>query len=138
MQKTTQELLNQLRTADDIEAFLDEHANELLSETPQNYLNGLLQEKGLKTAEVATRSGQGDYVYKVFAGTRRASRDILLAMAFGMGLSLAETQMLLRISRKARLDPRNRRDSVFIYALENSLTADKANEILFDVEESTL
>lgn len=138
MQKTTQELLNQLKTVHDIGAFLNEHEGELLNETPQAYLNGLLLEKNLKTAEVSERSGLGDYVYKIFAGARRASRDILLAVAFGMGLSLTETQQLLRISHQAQLDPRNRRDSILIYALENTLTVNTANEILFDLGEATL
>ncbi|MEA4896787.1 MAG: hypothetical protein VB067_11785 [Christensenellaceae bacterium] len=78
------------------------------------------------------------YVYKVFAGKRKASRDILLAIALGMGLTLAEAQLLLRIAQTAQLDPRNRRDSVIIYALDRALTAEKANEVLYDVKEATL
>lgn len=138
MEKSTQELLHGLKETNDIQKYLDENSNEIIKETPQGYLNGLLQIKGLKASDVAVLSGQGDYVYKVFGGKRKASRDILLAVAVGMGLTVAETQLLLRIARIAQLDLRNRRDSVMLYALNNTLAVEQLNEILFDVKESTL
>ncbi len=138
MLKSTQELLHHLKETDDIQKFLEEHSGELITETPQSFLSGVLQTKGLKAADVAALSGQGDYVYKVFQGKRAASRNILLAISLGMGLSLAETQLLLRIAQAAQLDPRNRRDSVIIYALNQSLPVGKTNEILYDVAEATL
>lgn len=138
MQKNTQELLHRLKEIDDIQRYLNENNSEIINETPQNYLNRLLYLKGLSVADVAQRSGQGDYVYKVFQGRRKASRNILLAIAVGMGLNFSETQLLMRITQTAQLDPRNRRDSVIIYALNNALTAEKTNDILFDVNELTL
>lgn len=137
MEKSTQELLHRIRETHDIQSFLDENENELLLETVHGCLTGFLAEKDMKAADVAHNSGQGDYVYKVFQGKRKASRDILLAIAIGMGLSLAETQFLLRIAQSARLDPRNRRDSVIIYALNNTLSIEQANDILSDVDELT-
>jgi len=138
MQKSTQELMHRLKRADNIQEFLDENEKELLQETIHGFLIGLLTEKGIRVAEVAYRSGQGDYVYKVFQGKRKASRDILLAIAIGMKLTIHETQLLLRIAQTAQLDPRNRRDSVLIYALNNGMTIETINNILFDVEEATL
>ena len=138
MQKSTQELMHRLKEADDIHVFLEENKCELLKETVQGYLGGLLGERGLKTADVAERSGQGDYVYKVFQGTRKASRNILLSISIGMSLSVPETQMLLRIAQIAQLDPRNRSDSIVIYALENGIGINKVNDILYDMGEVTL
>ena len=138
MQKSTQELLHHLKVVDDINKYLDENTQEFIAETPQSYLSGLLSIKGLKAADAARLSGQGDYVYKVFRGERKASRDILLAISIGMGLATHEAQLLLRIAGSAQLDPRNRKDSVLIYALNNALTIEKTNEILYDIEEMTL
>jgi len=138
MQKSTQELLHRLKETDDIQIYLDENNGEIIKETIQGYINGLLEIKRLKLSDVAARSGQGDYVYKVFGGKRKASRDILLAVSVGMGLTLAETQLLLRIAQTAQLDPRNRRDSVIIYALHNNMAVVKANEILYDIGEVSL
>ena len=138
MQKSTQELLHRLKEADDIQKYLDENTQEFIQETPESYLSGLLSMKSLKPADVARLSGQGDYVYKVFKGERKAGRDILLAISIGMRLRLHEAQLLLRIAGTAQLDPRNRKDSVLIYALNNALTIEKTNEVLYDIEEMTL
>ena len=129
--------MHRLSEVDDLQAFLDENADEILNETTEGYLNGLLQIKGLKAADAAQRSGQGDYVYKVLQGTRKAGRNILIAIAVGVGLTVPETQLLLRIAQTAQLDPRNRRDSVVIYALNNTLAIEKTNEILYDLDENT-
>ena len=141
MQKSTQELLHRLKEAkeaDDIQKYLDDNTQEFIQETPESYLSGLMSMKRLKPADVARLSGQGDYVYKVFKGERKASRDILIAISIGMGLAIFEAQLLLRIAKAAQLDPRNRKDSVLIYALNNALTIEKTNEILYDSEEMTL
>lgn len=117
--------------------YLDENENELINETTQSYLTKLIEEKQLKVADVAQKSAQGDYVYKVFQGARKPSRDILIAIAFGMSLGLEETQRLLRIAGVARLDPRNRRDSVVIYAVSKNLRIEDLNDILYDFSEAT-
>lgn len=138
MQKSTQELLHNLEITDNIQKYLDENNSEIINETIEGYLSGLLEIKGLKVSDVALRSEHGDYVYKVFQGKRKASRDILLAIAIGMNLNFPETQLLLRVAQEAQLDPRNRHDSVVIFALSNGLSVQKTNEILFDVNIATL
>lgn len=137
MKKTTQELLNEIAAAKDIEFFLDENETELIDETTQSYLTKLAEEKQLKVAEVVQKSAQGDYVYKVFQGARKPSRDILIAIAFGMSLGLEQAQRLLRIANVARLDPRNRRDSVVIYGISKGLRIEALNDILYDLSEET-
>ena len=127
-----------MEKTDDIQKYLDEYCEEIIHETTEGYLNGMLEFKGQKVADVALRSERGDYVYKVFQGKRKASRDILLAIAIGMGLTVLESQLLMRIAQVAQLDPRNRRDSVIIYTLSNGLTVQKTNNILYDVDEPTL
>ena len=138
MKNTTQELINQIKQTDDIEKFLLEHKEDLLTETTHGLLNQLLGEKNMKIAVVAERAGQGDYVYKVFGGKRKASRDILAAIAIGMKLDIAQTQLLMRISGYSSLDPRVRRDSVIIYALEKGVDINTVNDILYDLQENTL
>ena len=71
----TKELLNRLKQAPDIRAFFDEYQNEFLSLRPLDYLTELLRQKDMSLAQVANQSGQGEYVYKVFRGERRPSRQ---------------------------------------------------------------
>lgn len=75
-------------------------------------------------------SGVGEYLYKVFNGERNPSRDILIATAFGMKISLDEAQLLLRISKFAILDSRDKRDSVIIFGLTHGLSVFQTDDIL--------
>ena len=138
MAKVTEELLNRIKESADAGDFVRENEAAFLRVSPDDYMNRMMEKKGLRVADVAARSGQGDYVYKVFSGRRRASRDVLIAICFGMGLSLDEAQPLLRATGFARLDPRNRRDSVIIYGLCHGVEIDEVNDILFELGESTL
>ena len=134
----TKELLNRLKQAPDIRTFFDEYQNEFLSLRPLDYLTELLRQKDMSLAQVANQSGQGEYVYKVFRGERRPSRDVVLAIAFGMQLCVEETQLLLRISKLAVLDPRDKRDSVILYSLKERHTVAQANDLLYEMHEQTL
>lgn len=138
MAKVTEELLNRIKESADAGDFVRENEAAFLRVSPDDYMNRMMEKKGLRVADVAALSGQGDYVYKVFSGRRRASRDVLIAICFGMGLSLDEAQPLLRAAGFARLDPRNRRDSVIIYGLCHGVEIDEVNDILFELGESTL
>lgn len=134
----TSELLDRLSLATNIQKFIVENQNEFMSITCFEYLNELLRIKDVRIADVAKKSGQGEYVYKVFQGKRKPSRDILICIAVGMNLSIAETQLLLRISRMARLDPRSRRDSIFLYSIKEEYSIEKLNELLYELNEQTV
>jgi hypothetical protein len=135
VKKSTDELLNKIKETTDIEHFMKENEADFISTTVPEYLDSLVARKNIKISEVAERSGQGDYVYKVFQGSRKASRDILLAIAFGMSLTLDETQTLLRVAGNAQLDPRSRRDSVIIYGLCKKMKITEVCEILYELKE---
>ena len=137
MNISTTELLNRLTQTNDINTFVDEYEKEFMTLSGTEFLNELLTDKKLSLAEVVKRSGQSDYVYKVFRGERKPSRDILIAIAVGMGLSVDETQLLLRVSKLAVLDPRDRRDSVIIYGLKEELEIAKINDLLYELDEPT-
>lgn len=137
MNISTTELLNRLTQTNDINTFVDEYEKEFMTLSGTEFLNELLTDKKLSLAEVVKRSGQSDYVYKVFRGERKPSRDILIAIAVGMGLSVDETQLLLRVSKLAALDPRDKRDSVIIYGLKEELEIVKINDLLYELGEPT-
>lgn len=138
MKKSTEELLSLIQRASDIEYYIKENESEMLSLSLDVYLSKLLEEKNLKIADVMAKSEQGDYIYKVFKNQRKASRDILISIAIGMKLDINQAQKLLRISKNARLDPREKRDSVIIYAITNNISVCELNDILYDIGERTL
>lgn len=135
MAKVTEELLNQITQTADLDKFIQQHEKDFQNETVSGYLNRLLEQKKLHITDIANRSGRGDYVYKVFQGTRTATRDILLSIAIGMQLNLCETQTLLKIANLAPLNPRSRRDSIVIFGVSNKLKITDICEILYDYNE---
>lgn len=138
MDKSTSRLLNELTNSDDIIRFLNENEAELLRESLPQCLSRLLAEKNLTVAAVAEKSGRGDYAYKIFNGNKNPTRDVLISLALGMELSLPETQLILRLAKYACLDPRNKRDSIFIYAVNRKLDINETNAILIDTNEREL
>lgn len=130
MQTITQKLLEGLKNAEDIKIFLDLHKQEFLSQTLTDYLNELMNDKNITVAKIAKNSGIGEYVYKIFSGERRATRDVLISVAFGMKLSVEEIQLLLRIAKFAILDSREKRDSVIIYALSHNMSVFECDDLL--------
>lgn len=138
MNISTTELLNRLKKADDFAKFIEDNKNEFSELSCTELLNELLSDKKTSLAKVAKASGQGDYVYKVFQGKRKPSRDIVIAISVGMELSIDETQFLLRISKLAALDPRDKRDSAILYGLKEQLDINRINDLLFELNEATL
>ena len=138
MQTITDELLKALKNTPDIESFFKTYESQFINETTSGYLNKMLEYRDLTLSTIAKNSGVGEYVYKIFRGERLASRDILIAIALSMKLSLEETQLLLRISKFAILDSRNKRDSVIIYGLTHNYTVFQTDDILDEQGMATL
>lgn len=138
MKTITDELLKELKNTSDIESFFKYHESQFINETTSSYLNRMLELKELNISTVAKNSGIGEYVYKIFRGERTPSRDVLISISFSMKLSLEETQLLLRISKFAVLDSRNKRDSVIIYGLTHDLTVFETDDILEEQDMVTI
>lgn len=130
METITEDLLKQLKNTTNIAEFLDKHNNEFIKETPKSYLNFMLSKKNMSVARIAKESGVGEYTYKIFNDERKPSRNILIALAVGMSLTLQETQLLLRISKFAILDSRDKRDSIIIFGLMNHLSVFEIDDLL--------
>ncbi len=138
MNISTTELLNRLKKTDDFAKFIEDNKNEFSELSCTELLNEMLADKKTSLAKVAKASGQGDYVYKVFQGKRKPSRDIVIDIAVGMELSIDETQFLLRIFKLAALDPRDKRDSAILYGLKDQFDINRINDLLFELNEETL
>ena len=118
MKKSTEELLAILKNSR-LDAYLADNAGELVENPICNYLAAVIEEKGLQKADVIRKSNiQTNYAYQILSGLKIPSRDKLIALCFGMELSLTETQTLLKYAGYAPLYPRNKRDSVIIDSLE--------------------
>ena len=129
-QKNTDELFNALKKDSDVEQFLANNPQEFL--TPLHvYLKKLLADKKLTKKFLYTELNcQPAHIYHIFDGTKKPSRQRLVAISRAMNLNLDETQYLLRYGGYGILYPRNPWDAVVISSIEHNLPVAEMNELL--------
>lgn len=139
MKKDTSELLSSLEGCESFKRFYNENAESITNTALSEYLQALIEEKGLKKPEIIKRSEMSEvYAYQIMSGLRVPERKKLLCLVLGMGLDLSETQNLLRRAGYSQLYVKNTFDCIIIYAVCNNLTVVETNELLYSYGEDTL
>lgn len=133
----TEELLARLLRSKDLRHYLDENAPQ--ERSLPDYLRELLDERGLRRADVVRRSGLNPtVVYDIFAGKSRPGRDNAIMLAFGLGLDVRDTQRLLRMAGVSELWVKIRRDAIILWCIENGLDRAQTDDQLYQLGEKTL
>lgn len=128
----TEDLNHQLKEARNIDEYLLSNRENMLSRSLPEQLTLFLTQKKLSRADVVRGSLlDRAYVYQIFSGERRPSRDKLLALAFGLRLTGDETQKMMKLSGNRELYARDERDAVILFALQHNKSAMEANELLY-------
>lgn len=98
--------------------FLSKNQRNMLTMTLSEYLMQLLKQKKLKRARVIQDSGlEKAYVYQIFKGEKKPSRDKLIALAFGLHLNIEETQRMLKLGGCSELYARTKRDALILFCI---------------------
>lgn len=128
---STAELNHEIKTATDIEDYLERNRERMLSGSLAEHLNKLLEKKRISRADVA-RGSQIDrvYVYQIFAGEKTPSRDKLISLAFGLRLTEEEAQKMLKLSGNRELYARDRRDALILFSLQRGRSVMETDELL--------
>lgn len=84
-------------------------------------LNAELAKKKISKGIAVKRAGiVPSYGYQILDGKKEnPTRDKVIMMCIGIGMSYVETQNLLKVTGYPSLYPRNQRDSFIIFAIEN-------------------
>ncbi|HIW15471.1 MAG TPA: hypothetical protein H9691_08545 [Firmicutes bacterium] len=128
---STGDLMESLSASENLDTFFTENESQFCGEDIAAYLNQLLRQKHLRKSTVIRRSMLSEiYAYQIFGGVKKPRRDKLLCLALGMGLSLEETQKMLRVCGFPPLYVRHQRDCVIIHALLHQLTVSELNALL--------
>ena len=135
----TKDLEKELSGCAQLHVFLENHRENMKEHSISDLLRIHMAEKNLSRADVITASGLNDiYAHQIFAGKRNPSREKLLCICFGMGLTADQTQELLRDCGYVPLYVKKRRDSIILYALMHGLTLLQSNELLYEEKEDLL
>lgn len=126
----TDELLEELRSSSDPEKFV--HDNKIANRSLPEYLQQMLDEKGLSRPRVISEAGlNATYGYDIFTGKKHPSREKVLPLAFAMHCTLQETNRMLQAAGVNELYVKNRRDAIIIFCLDHSYSLMKTNSELF-------
>ena len=105
----------------------------------KEYFHDMLQKKRLKKQDVVKKSGlYRSYAYQILSGIKQPSRDKMIALCFGFGLDLKETQKAMTVSELGTLYSRKRRDAIIIHAINKKMDIDQLNLLLYDFGEKIL
>jgi hypothetical protein len=139
MNKDTSKIVEELGLCPDFQTFYDENKEYLISGSLPDLLKSLLEEKGLRKADLIRRSELSEvYCYQIFSGTRHPDRKKVLCIALGLQLNVDETQTLLKHAGYPPLYVKLPFDSIVLYGLCHQLTVAEINGMLFQYGLETL
>ena len=122
-----------IEKADSFQEFLEMNKDNMFTLSLSEYLMELLKEKKLKRSDVIRNSGLDEaYVYEIFSGRKKPSRDKLIAVTFGLQLNVQETQRVLKVGGHTELYPRMERDAAILLAVRKQKNIFETDEMLFD------
>ena len=136
---STNDLRKALTDAESIETFLSENEEEFSSIEVSDMLADLFSKTKISKSTLAKEAGISEvYLHQIFSRKRTPSRNRLLSICLALNVTLNDAQELLKKSGYASLYPRNKRDSIIMYALLHGIKPDKVNDMLFKIGEETL
>ncbi len=136
MKKTTQELLALMKNSADYHDYLTQNRDNIGKDHMKidRALTSLLAEKNAVKSAVIAKSGiENHYAYQIFSGAKTPTRDKVLMLCIGFGLSVEETQRLLKITGYAQLYGKEERDNVILFGLTKQLSIIDINDILYEM-----
>lgn len=139
MNKRTDKLMSELKNENNLQEFTENNKETFMDKPLTDYLEILLEKYNVKRADVIKKSALATvYGYQIFDGRREPKRDKVIQLAFGFGLTLDETQRLLKCAGHSELYPKIKRDVLFIYAINNKMDKDEVEQLLFQMGEKGL
>lgn len=128
-------MAHEIQESNDIISYFERNREEMQTDSFSEYLEQWLRKKQLTRSEVVRASNLDKaYVYQIFSGKKYPSRDKVIALTFGLHLTIEETQTLLKQAGYRELYPRDPRDALLLFALGRGMDIISANELLFDHE----
>lgn len=139
VEKSTEELLNELQKTEDVFAFTRENEEEMEAISLTEQLEQLLRKYQKQKKDIIKDAGMDTtYGYQIFDGRKNPRRDKLLQLAFGFPLTVEETNKVFRAAGVSDLYVRCKRDTICMYCLQQKMTVDECNALLYQAGEETL
>lgn len=137
--KSTNDLNEELMQESNIDAYINDNRQFFSDQSIAELLTELYEKKSISKAALARKAGISEvYLHQVFAGRRTPSRDRLLCICVGLGVTLEESQRLLTQASYAQLYPKFKRDAIISHGIVHHTELNEINDKLFAEGEKTL
>ena len=137
--KSTNDLNEELMQESNIDAYINDNRQFFSDQSIAELLTELYEKKSISKAALARKAGISEvYLHQVFAGRRNPSRDRLLCICVGLGVTLEETQRLLTQASYAQLYPKIKRDAIISHGIVHHTELNEINDKLFAEGEKAL
>ncbi len=132
---TTNSLLNRIMHGKNFQKVLETNDDCFTEQSVSRYLKDLCEVRRQVPEQVIKRSQiDRTYGHQIFNGTRIPSRDKLIQLAFGFGLTFEETQTLLKKAGKCMLYAKVKRDAACIYGLSHKMSVMEVQDLMASLE----
>lgn len=129
----TMDVFEAIKTQSNIEDFIESNKEIYKSNDLQYRMNEHLNLKGLSLASLLPHMQCSKaYLYMIYNGTRKPSREIVIQIAYALKLSLEECQQLLKCSGLAALYSKDQRDSIIIHYMYHKKSILDTNDLLIN------
>lgn len=137
--RETADLERELSGCADLQQYLDRNTTRSDDQRVARSLAELMEQRGISRSALITGCGLNDiYVHQILSGYRRPSRDKLLCLALGLGLSAEQVQQLLKSCGYASLYARDHRDSIILFGFYHGKNINEINDQLYEQQEPIL
>ena len=134
MSKDTQELvveLEQAKSTREFVEFLKRNDIEMQRESFGDAILRLCAKYEMTPSSLQTKIAiSKSQFYSLLNGTRNPSKQSVIKIAFGVGMTKDELNGILRAAGFQELDPRDREDAVVLFGIENKKEVGKVDELL--------
>ncbi len=139
VEKSTEELLHELQKAEDVFEFTRENEEEMEVISLTEQLEQLLKKYQKQKKDVIKAAGMDTtYGYQIFDGRKKPRRDKLIQLAFGFPLTVEEANKMFRAAGVSDLYVRCKRDTICMYCLQQKMTVNECDALLYQAGEETL
>ncbi len=136
MKKTTQQLIDMMKSCNDYNEYKEANQEELSQSFMKidRALSVILNDKKAKKSDVIAKSGiEVHYAYQIFSGAKAPTRDKVVMLCFGLSLTVNESQQLLKITGYPQLYGKNERDNAILFGLTKQISVIDMNNMLYDL-----
>ncbi len=140
MTKTAMELLTELKDqACSLSDYLLNNKDFFLNEDSKEFWDNIIKGKNHSKSNIINKSDFSYcYFYEVINGKKAPTKDKVIRLTLALEMTLDECQQALKLSGRSALYPKNRRDSIIIYAILKKLSIVECNSLLEKYEEEEL